>query len=44
MGQLAQRLLTATGKKYEDLGNDERFSLLKRLQYAYTLFRNQQWS
>jgi hypothetical protein len=22
--------------------NDERFSLLKRLQYAYTLFRNQQ--
>jgi hypothetical protein len=39
MGQLAQRLLTATGKKYEDLGNDERFSLLKRLQYAYTLFR-----
>jgi hypothetical protein len=42
MGQLAQRLLTATGKKYEDLSNDERFSLLKRLQYAYTLFRNQQ--
>jgi hypothetical protein len=42
MGQLAQRLLTATEKKYEDLGNDERFSLLKRLQYVYTLFRNQQ--
>jgi hypothetical protein len=42
MGQLAQRPLTATGKKYEDLGNDERFSLLKRLQYANSLFRNQQ--
>ena len=42
MGQLAQRLLTATGKKYGDLGNDERFSLLKRLQCAYSLFRNQQ--